>query len=228
MSSARLTGRELKRILGAELSNDPFGAALERIGRIPPTQAVSPLFGFFCSRDPLVRWHAVTAMGMVTARLAEENPESARVVLRRCMWNLNEESGGIGWGCAEAIGESLARSAALACEYGCILLSYLDPQGNFIDHPALQEGVLWGVGRLVRARPEFAPAAANRLLPFLADPVAALRGLAAWAVGSTADGSLNAALEGLTGDDAPLPLYEDERLVQTTVGAVARRAIRER
>ena len=56
MGSARLTGRELKRILGVELSNDPFGAALERIGRIPPTQAVSPLFGFFCSRDPLVRW----------------------------------------------------------------------------------------------------------------------------------------------------------------------------
>jgi HEAT repeat protein len=225
MSSARLPGRELKRILGAELSNDPFAAALERIGRIPPKQAVSPLFGFFCSRDQLVRWHAVTAMGMVTARLAEENPESARVVLRRCIWNLNEESGGIGW---EAIGESLARSAALAREYGCILLSYLDPQGNFIDHPALQEGVLWGVGRMTRTRPENAAECVRLLKPFLSDPAAVLRGLAAWAVGSTADEALTAALEMMADDDAPFTLYEDERLVRTTVGAVARRVIRER
>jgi hypothetical protein len=228
MRNARLAGRELKRILGVELSNDPFGAALERIGRIPPKQAVSPLFGFFCSRDPLMRWHAVTAAGMVTARLAEEDPESARVVLRRCMWNLNEESGGIGWGCAEAMGETLARSAALAREYGCILLSYLDPQGNFIDHPALQEGVLWGVGRMARARPENAAGCAQLLKPFLSDPAPALRGLAAWAAEATADGALNAALEEMAGDEAPFALYEDERLVRTTVGAVARRATRER
>ena len=228
MSDARLAGRELKRILAAELSNDPFGSALERIGRIPPKQAVSPLFGFFCSRDPLVRWHAVTAMGMLTARLAEADPESARVVLRRCMWNLNEESGGIGWGCAEAMGETLARSAALACEYGCILTSYLDPQGNFIDHPALQEGVLWGVGRMARAQPETAAGCARLLTPFLSDPVDALRGLAAWAAGATADEALTAVLEGLAGDEAPFQLYEDERLLRTTVGEVARRATRER
>ena len=228
MSDARLTGRELKRILATELSNDPFGAVLERIGRIPPKQAVSPLFGFFCSRDPLVRWHAVTAMGMVTARLAEEDPESARVVLRRCMWNLNEESGGIGWGCAEAMGETLARSAALACEYGGILLSYLDPQGNFIDHPALQEGVLWGVGRMTRAQPAMAAGCARLLKPFLSDPAAALRGLAAWAAGGKADEALTTALEGLAGDEAPFQLYEDERLLRTTVGEVARRATRER
>jgi hypothetical protein len=228
MSCARLTGRELKRILGVELSNDPFGAALERIGRISPKQAVSPLFGFFCNRDPLVRWHAVTAMGMVTARLAEEDPESARVVLRRCMWNLNEESGGIGWGCAEAMGESLARSAAFAREYGCILLSYLDPQGNFIDHPALQEGVLWGVGRMARARPAIVAGCTRLLKPFLSDPAPALRGLAAWAAGATADETLTASLEGLAGDEAPFALYEDERLGRTTVGAVVRRATRER
>jgi hypothetical protein len=228
MTDARLAGRELKRMLATELSNDPFGPALERIGRMPPKQAVSPLFGFFCSRDPLVRWHAVTAMGMVTARLAEADPESARVVLRRCMWNLNEESGGIGWGCAEAMGETLARSAALACDYGCILLSYLDPQGNFIDHPALQEGVLWGVGRMARAQPEMAAGCARLVTPFLSDAVAALRGLTAWAAGATADEALTAVLEGLAGDEAPFQLYEDERLLRTTVGEVARRATRER
>ncbi len=55
MSDARLAGRALKRILEAELSDDPFGAALERIARIPPKQAVNPLFGFFAAG---IRWCA--------------------------------------------------------------------------------------------------------------------------------------------------------------------------
>ncbi|MCU0564054.1 MAG: hypothetical protein MUE48_08975 [Desulfobacterales bacterium] len=225
MSAERLTGRELKRLLAAELAGEPFGEALERIGRLPPRRAVSPLFGLFCSREPIVRWRAVTAMGAVVSRLATDRVESARVVMRRCMWNLNEESGGIGWGCAEAMGDSLARSDALACEYGCILLAYLDPKGNFIDHPALQEGVVWGVGRLVRARPEFAPAAVDLLLPFLSDPVPALRGLAAWAAAPAQDHRLATALAGLAGDAAPFELYEDGRISRPTVGAISRRSL---
>jgi hypothetical protein len=225
MNADRLGGRELKRLLAAELAGEPFDAALERIRRVPPRQAVSPLFGLFCSREPLVRWRAVTAMGVLVARLAESDSESARVVMRRCVWNLNEESGGIGWGCAEAMGESLARSPALAREYGCILLAYLDPKGNFIDHPPLQEGALWGVGRLLQARPELGAAAVTLLLPFLADPVPALRGLAAWAAAPAQDDRLAAALTRLAGDEAPFDLYEGGRIARSTVGAVARRAL---
>ena len=103
-------------------------------------------------------------MGLVMAGLAAADLESARVVLRRCMWNLNEESGGIGWGCAEAMGETLALCPALACEYGGLLLAYLDPNGNLIDHPALQAGVLWGVGRLLHRRSPGLAAGAARLL----------------------------------------------------------------
>ena len=220
-------GRELKRMVARLLAgNGP--ADLGPVAHLPGRRLVNPLFALFCDADERVRWHAVTAMGEVTARLAEENMESARVVLRRCMWNLNEESGGIGWGCAEAMGETLARSPALAGEYGCILTAYLDPCGNFIDHPALQEGVLWGVGRLAQAQPAIAAATVRLLLPFLCEPAPALRGLAAWAAGEKTDEALRAVLEGLAGDEAPFQLYEDERLLCTTVGEVARRATRER
>jgi hypothetical protein len=141
-------GRELKRIVATLLGSERFPASWESIRHLPGRQVVNPLFACFCHRDTLIRWHAVTAMGMVVSRLADENMESARVVMRRFMWNLNEESGGIGWGCPEALGECMARSERLADEYGRILLSYLHPERNFIEHPALQEGVLWGIGRL--------------------------------------------------------------------------------
>ena len=75
--------------------------------------------------------------------------------MRRLMWNLNDESGGIGWRARpEAMGEIVARSERLADEYGHILISYLDPDGNYLEHPLLQRGLLWGIGRFAHARPE--------------------------------------------------------------------------
>lgn len=56
--------------------------------------------------DEITRWRAIRGLGLVTARLYLINPEQARRVLRQLIWNLNEESGGIGWGMPEAFGRS--------------------------------------------------------------------------------------------------------------------------
>ena len=68
-----------------------------------------------------------------------------------------------------------------------MLISYLDPGRNYIEHPALQEGVLWGVGRLAHARPTAMAGCVELLTPFLESPEAALRGHAAWAAGFLGD-----------------------------------------
>ena len=222
-----VSGRELKQLLAALLVDEKFPSSLTAVGHVPGRQIVSPLFAFFCDADALRRWRAVSAMGRVVSRLAEENMESARVVMRRLMWNLNEESGGIGWGCLEAMGECLARSERLADEYGCILLSYLHPERNFIEHPALQEGMLWGVGRLAHARPARIADCAELFVPFLGSPQAALRGLSAWACGPhQGDGRLKELLQTLEADRASLQLYRRERLEVCSVGELAAQALR--
>jgi hypothetical protein len=142
------------------------------------------------------------------------------------MWNLNEESGGICWGCPEAMGECMSRSERLADEYGCILWSYLHPARNFIEHPALQQGVLWGLGRLVQARPSMPIDFAELLAPFLGSPEAALRGLAARACGPLADARLTPLLERLAADSASFQLYRGERLEACSVGELAAQALR--
>jgi hypothetical protein len=219
------TGRELKRIVANLLIAETFPASLDAISQLPARQIVNPLFAFFCNADVLRRWRAVTAMGRVVSSLAEKDMESARVVMRRLMWNLNEESGGIGWGCPEAMGETMARSAPLAREYRCILISYLNPQGNFIDHPALQEGVLWGIGRLAHANPPAAVEAAPFLAGFLSAETPALRGLAAWAAGPLGYSAFIPELEKLAGDEACFELYEPEQLIRSSVAVIARQAL---
>ncbi|MCU0539740.1 MAG: hypothetical protein MUF46_07615 [Desulfobacterales bacterium] len=219
------SSRELKQRVIGVLRSDDLDAALSEIMHLPARRVVNPLFSLFCDRDPLLRWRAVTAMGAVAAALAAREPESARVIMRRLMWNLNEESGGIGWGCPEAMGESLARSALLAAEYGCILISYLWPRGNFLEFSAIQPGVLWGVGRLGYARPGVMGDCAARINPFLTADDAPRRGLAAWAAGALGNAESIALLERLSGDAEGVDFYRAGRLNRVAVGELARAAL---
>lgn len=64
------------------------------------------------------------------------------------MWMLNEESGGMAWGVGEAFAEALYHSLPLKIHYLQIFLSYIWPEGNYLEFPPAQRGVLWGIGRL--------------------------------------------------------------------------------
>lgn len=147
-------GRKTKLQVGAILTEKDRATAFEKLAQIPDGQLVGHLFSYFYNTDPLIKFRSASAMGRLVARMAEQNMEKARIVLRRIMWNLNDESGGIGWGSAEAMGEILSRSPELALEFKSILFSYLDPGGNFIEHETLQQGVLWGIGTYLNAHPQ--------------------------------------------------------------------------
>jgi len=194
-------GRNLKRRLLDLLRAKDISQGLETIGSLPPRRVINPLFSFLCSTEPQVKWRAVKAIGEVVKNIAEEDMESARVIMRRMIWNLNDESGGIGWGLPEAMGEVMAQHQGLAGEYVMILESYIREDGNFIEHQPLQRGVLWGLGRLAQEKPELLRNATPHLRPFLSSADAVLRGLAAWTMGL---------LVGSQGDPALAPLESDE------------------
>jgi len=192
---------------------------------LPARQAVNPLFSLLHDSDPSLRWRAVSAMGLVVANIADRQIESARVVMRRLLWNLNEESGGIGWGSPEAMGDILARHEGLAREYARFFLSFLQPEGNFIEHPLLQRGVLWGLGRVARAHPSLMTGSIMLLVPFLHSPDASLRGLAAWGAGALQSPFLAGELAALREDDGVLSLYRRGRIETITVARLAGEAL---
>jgi len=225
MKERPLTGRELKgRVLGA-LRSDDKAQGLAELAELPARQVVSPLFSFFCSTDPTVRWRAVTAMGVVMTTLASADMEAARVIMRRMIWQLNEESGGIGWGIPEAMGETMARHEGLAEEYAHMLLSYIQEDGNFLEHVPLQRGVLWGLGRLAQARPSLVEKATRDIETFLSAEDAQLRGLAAWILGLVGAQGTRPRLESLTTDGAEVLLYLDWREERCTVSELASQAL---
>jgi len=221
-----MTHRQLKKEIFKRLSAPDIHASLEHLEAIPARKAVNPLFSFLYHTDPVIKWHAVSAMGHVVANLADKDVESARVVMRRMIWNLNDESGGIGWGSPEAMGESMACHKRLAGEYNRILVSYIRPDGNFLEHPQLQKGLLWGLARLASVHPEQVKDAGPFLMPFLESQDPDHRGLAALAAASLQEKTLFNALEHLLNDPSEITLYWNRDFRQILVGELAKDALK--
>lgn len=204
-----MSGRKLKQTIREILETETLHEGVKRVLFFPYSATVGPLISFFCSKDPLVKWKAVSVLGSVTAKIAETDPDYARVIMRRLMWSLNDESGGIGWGVPEAMGEIMALSDLLAGEYQKILVSYISPGANFIEVPALQKGALWGIGRLASTRPHYLNYAIPALPKFFDSEDPAIRGLSAFAL-LAIDPSMRATIPlNLINDPSPIEYYLD-------------------
>jgi len=229
-----LSSRRIKTQVLALLPGQDLAAVLDALRPFPAQDLVQVLFSAICREEPWLRWHAVSAMGVTVARLAEVEMEQARIVIRRLLWSLNDESGGIGWGAPESLAEICCCHPGLAEEYVHMLISYmredgpeLCQDGNYIEHPLLQRGLLWGLARLSRCRPELlvARGAGADILPYLAATDTETRGLAALAAGTLRLAQARPLLHPLQADPAPLRLYQQGDFLETTVAQLALEAL---
>ena len=224
-NSPKAVGRQLKTRVRDILTSMEMERALGELDQMPARQVINPLFSFLYQGDDQLRWAAITAMGRVVARLADQNMEAARVIMRRLMWNLNDESGGIGWGSAEAMGEILACQEGLAEEFASILISYARKDGNYLEYEMLQRGLLWGIARLAQARPHLIRNSISHLMPCLEASDPAVRGMGATIMGLLKAREARRLLELLREDDAIFQTWEDNRLVSRQVSEMAKGAL---
>jgi hypothetical protein len=207
------------------LLSDEFEQRLQEFSHFPGRQVINPLLGFLCSPQDLIKWRAVKAIGVVVALLADKDMESARIIMRRCIWNLNDESGGIGWGVPEAMGEIMALHEKLAEEYVCILQSYIRKAGNHLENPLLERGVVWGLGRLAQVRPHLLRDSGPDIIAYLESKDPVHRGFAASALGFLKEDSYLEQLEPLMNDCAELNVFENGKLECRRVCDLAARAV---
>ncbi|MEJ2031870.1 MAG: HEAT repeat domain-containing protein [Deltaproteobacteria bacterium] len=181
------------------LRGDDLDHILSELRQLPPQKLLKPLFSGICSPDEKVKWHA----------------------------GLNDESGGIGWGVPEAMGEVLATHAGLAEEYAHILVAFMREDGFYLEHEPLQRGLMSGLGRLAQARPNLLrqKGAHVYLLPYLHSPDPGVRGLAARVLGLLQAEEAAPGLKTLLADSASVRIYEDRKWKVATVGELARQAL---
>ncbi len=103
-------------VLGLLKQEDLAGIEIE-LALLEEKEVVNALFSGICHSDERVRWHAVSVMGQAVARLADQNMEEARMILRRMLWSLNDEFGEIGWGAPESMAEIMCHHQVITDEY---------------------------------------------------------------------------------------------------------------
>jgi HEAT repeat protein len=183
--------RSVKRELLTILAQPDLDEIYRFLQLFPTHLLLNGLFSALSNSQERIRWNAVYGFGQIVSTMAQNNMEAARVVMRRLLWSLNDESGGIGWGSAEAMAEIMLHSATLRHEYLHMLISYMHEDGeedfqdgNFLELPLLQRGVLWGVGRLCHGHlAEMKERlVVDDILRYLSSPDEQVVGLAVWCI----------------------------------------------
>ncbi len=211
--------KETRALLQSYLVNYDLDAIAARAAR--ERRVLSHLVALTYAPEPLVAWRAIEGFGAAAARLADRDPEFVRVHLRRLLWLLSDESGGIGWRAPELIGEVLYRRPDQFAEFMPILASLLDMEPE--DAVRFRAGWLWAVGRVATVAPGLMQAALPWVEPCLDDPDPQVRGLAVWCLGRLGRQELLAARPALLEDDSPVSLYEAGELHTFSVGVLARK-----
>jgi hypothetical protein len=170
--------RDLKRMIHQIIHSNQWPSNKDDLLKLPLQRIVNPVFGLLTSSDAQIHFRAVSAMGVIVQAIADQDMERARVVMRRLMWSLNDESGGIGWGAPEAMAEIMYQSERLAREFAPVFISYLNPDGNYIEYEPLQRGLLWGVLRVLSAFPTLFRNVSDYIGPYLQSPDPVVRAYA--------------------------------------------------
>ncbi len=90
---------------------------------------------------------AVVALGVVVGDPSLVSDDRAADLMRRFLWSLNDESGAVPYGVAEAMGEVLAQRPALQTDFLSPLCSMLTVD-EMSQTGRIERGVVWALGRL--------------------------------------------------------------------------------
>lgn len=226
--------RQLKHHIVSILRTEKLTAIKKLLFTYDQKALINPLISCLCHTNETVRWHSVSALGQVINTIAAEEIEYARLVMRRFLWMLNDESGGIGWGVPEAMSEAMFHNVRLAEEYMHMLVSYsrsdgpeLYQDGNFIELPLLQHGVLWGLCRMAaKYSKQLVEKDAHENIGFyLSSEDGQIKGLASLLCGLLERGEFLSLLQNLSDDPGQVKIYQDGQIEDYSVGRLARDAI---
>jgi hypothetical protein len=172
--------------------------------------------------DGIVCWRAIEAVGKVAAVLAAADIEKVRDFVRRLLWLMNDESGGLGWYAPEMIGEILVNVPTLIDDTADILPS-------FIKEEPFERGTHLAMVRVasVDARPfvKSAPDIAESLSD--SDPL--IRCYAAMILGNIGDNRFCDSVRALSDDNTAVTMYDFEtgNLYETEVREIAQNVVKQ-
>lgn len=174
------------------------------------------LMRFAYQPDELKRGRAFEELSETAVRIAAKGDlEDLREIIRRLLWSMNDESGGVGWFAAEAAAAIMVGVPALIDEYGVILAS------NMRMSP-FEPSVHRALARIIPLKPELFTETAVELVDSLESANAVERACAAICLSAVDSVKYEQRVSELMADDSPFSLYDFETgdVVDKTVGEI--------
>lgn len=147
MTGRTLTQQEMKQAAMAALEAEDFETilTLARQNR----KVLSVLVRLSYDKDTLIGRRAIIAIGRVASVFVRSNYVFLRETVRKLLWSLSDESGGIGWSAPEILGEIISADPSKFSDVVPLIAEVYS-----IEEKVFRPGVLYAFGKIAEVSPE--------------------------------------------------------------------------
>jgi hypothetical protein len=112
-------------------------------------RVLSHLIRMAYDKETLVGWRAIKAIGFAARSLMDTDYDFLRETIRKLLWSLSDESGGIGWAAPEILGEIVSADPDRFGDIIPLLVEVFD-----IEEKVFRPGVMYALSRVAETAPE--------------------------------------------------------------------------
>ncbi len=138
---------ETKKFILLSLESNDLDAVVSLIRE--NRKALSLLIRMAYDKETLVGWRAIKAVGRVAKALCITHSEYLRITMRKLLWSLSDESGGIGWAAPELLGEIVCSDPEGFADIVPLIAVVYD-----IEEQTFRPGVVYALARVAEVSPE--------------------------------------------------------------------------
>ncbi len=142
-----MTQVETKRFIHSALEDNDLDAVVSFVQE--HRKALSLLIRMAYDKESLVGWRAIKAVGRVAKALVGTENEFLRITIRKLLWSLSDESGGIGWAAPELLGEIVSSDPEGFADIIPLIAEVYD-----IEEDTFRPGVVYALVRIAEYSPE--------------------------------------------------------------------------
>jgi hypothetical protein len=100
-------------------------------------------------KETLVGWRAIKALGLSAQALVGTDYDFLRETVRKLLWSLSDESGGIGWAAPELLGEIVSADPQRFNDIIPLIAEVYD-----IEEKVFRPGILYALGKIAEKSPD--------------------------------------------------------------------------
>jgi hypothetical protein len=112
-------------------------------------RALAVLVRISYDKETLAAWRAIKAVGLAAKALVKTDHEFLRETVRKLLWSLSDESGGIGWSAPELIGEIVSADPKRFSDIIPLIAQVYE-----VEEETFRPGVVYALARIAETAPD--------------------------------------------------------------------------